>query len=79
MAQEDAHNIRQDLKIENLETRIEKNENLIDKLAEGQIALQTSMVEMNTTLTMLLKMSKPALIVLIGILGALGIDVSGVM
>lgn len=79
MAEQDAHNVRQDLKIENLETRIEKNENLIDKLAEGQIALQTSMVEMNTTLNMLLKMSKPALIVLVGILGALGIDVSGVM
>lgn len=79
MAQEDAHNVRQDLKIENLETRIEKNESLIDKLAEGQIALQSSMIEMNTTMNMLLKMSKPALIVLIGILGALGIDVSGVM
>lgn len=79
MAEEDAHNVRQDLKIENLETRIEKNETLIDKLAEGQIALQSSMIEMNTTMNMLLKMSKPALIVLIGILGALGIDVSGVM
>ena len=79
MAQEDAHNVRQDMKIENLETRIEKNESLIDKLAEGQIALQSSMIEMNTTMNMLLKMSKPALIVLIGILGALGIDVSGVM
>jgi hypothetical protein len=56
-----------------------KNEQLIDKLAEGQIALQQSMSEIGTTLNMLLKMGRPALLILIGILGALGIDVSGAM
>jgi hypothetical protein len=65
--------------IEALDARVLKNEQLIDKLAEGQIALQQSMAEIGTTLNMLLKMGRPALLVLVGILGALGIDVSGMM
>jgi len=65
--------------IEALDARVHKNEQLIDKLAEGQINLTQAMTEMNTTLNMLLKMGKPALVVLVGILGALGIDISGVM
>jgi uncharacterized coiled-coil protein SlyX len=77
MAKEDAHNVVQDLKIENLEERIVKNENLIDKLAEGQIAMQQSMTEINTTLNLLLKMGKPALILLGGVLAAMGIDITG--
>ena len=72
-------NARQDAMIEALDARVLKNEQLIDKLAEGQIALQQSMSEIGTTLNMLLKMGRPALLVLIGILGALGIDVSGAM
>jgi hypothetical protein len=77
MAKEDAHNVVQDLKIENLEERIVKNENLIDKLAEGQIAMQQSMTEINTTLNLLLKMGKPALMLLAGVLAAMGIDITG--
>ena len=77
MAKEDAHNVVQDLKIENLEERIVKNENLIDKLAEGQIAMQQSMTELNTTLNLLLKMGKPALMLLAGVLAAMGIDITG--
>jgi hypothetical protein len=72
-------NARQDAMIEALDARVLKNEQLIDKLAEGQIALQQSMSEIGTTLNMLLKMGRPALLILIGILGALGIDVSGAM
>lgn len=72
-------NARQDAMIEALDARVHKNEQLIDKLAEGQINLTQAMTEMNTTLNMLLKMGKPALVVLVGILGALGIDISGVM
>jgi hypothetical protein len=72
-------NARQDAMIEALDARVLKNEQLIDKLAEGQIALQQSMSEIGTTLNMLLKMGRPALLVLVGILGALGIDVSGAM
>jgi len=72
-------NARQDAMIEALDARVLKNEQLIDKLAEGQIALQQSMAEIGTTLNMLLKMGRPALLVLVGILGALGIDVSGMM
>ena len=79
MAKEDAHNVVQDLKIENLEERIVKNENLIDKLAEGQIAMQQSMTEINTTLNLLLKMGKPALMLLAGVLAAMGIDITGVV
>ena len=77
MAKEDTHNVIQDMKIENLEERIVKNENLIDKLAEGQIAMQQSMTEINTTLNLLLKMGKPALLLLTGVLAAMGIDITG--
>ena len=72
-------NARQDAMIEALDARVAKNEQLIDKLAEGQLNLTNAMTEMNTTLNMLLKMGKPALLVLVGILGALGIDITGVM
>jgi uncharacterized coiled-coil protein SlyX len=72
-------NARQDAMIEALDARVAKNEQLIDKLAEGQLALTQSMTEVHTTLNMLLKLGKPALVVLVGILGALGIDITGVM
>jgi uncharacterized coiled-coil protein SlyX len=72
-------NARQDAMIEALDARVAKNEQLIDKLAEGQLALTQSMTEVHTTLNMLLNLGKPALVVLVGILGALGIDITGVM
>lgn len=79
MAETDAHNVKQDMKIDYLEERVIKNEEVIQALSEGQIAMQQSMVEINTTLNLLLKMGKPALILMSAILGAIGIDVSGVM
>jgi len=79
MAETDAHNVKQDMKIDYLEERIIKNEEIIQALSEGQIAMQQSMIEINTTLNLLLKMGKPALILMSAILGAIGIDVSGVM
>ena len=79
MAEQDPHNVKQDMKIEYLEERVIKNEEVIQALSEGQIAMQQSMVEINTTLNLLLKMGKPALILMTAILGAIGIDVSGVM
>ena len=79
MAEEDPHNVKQDMKIEYLEERVIKNEEVIKALSDGQIAMQQSMVEINTTLNLLLKMGKPALLLMTAILGAIGIDVSGVM
>ena len=79
MAEQDAHNVKQDMKIERLEERVIDNETVIKALADGQVAMQLSMTEMNTTLNLLLKMGKPALLLMTAILGAIGIDVSGVM
>ena len=79
MAETDAHNVKQDMKIEYLEERIIKNEEVIQQLAEGQIAMQKSMTEINTTLNLLLKMGKPALMLLAGVLAAMGIDITGVV
>jgi hypothetical protein len=79
LAEESTHNVKQDMKIEWLEERVIKNEEVISQLATGQIAMQQSMTEMNTTLNMLLKMGKPALIVLCGILSVIGVDVSGLI
>ena len=79
MAETDAHNVKQDMKIEYLEERIIKNEEVIQQLAEGQIAMQKSMTEINTTLNLLFKMGKPALMLLAGVLAAMGIDITGVV
>ena len=79
MPESDPHNVKQDMKIEYLEERIIKNEEVISQLATGQIAMQQSMTEINTTLNILLKMGKPALLLLTGVLAALGIDMSGAM
>lgn len=72
-------NARQDAMIDALDARVAKNEELIDKLSEGQINLTQAMTEMNTTLNMLLKMGRPTLAVLVAIFAALGVDISGVM
>ena len=79
MAETDAHNVKQDLKIDYLEERVIKNEEVIQALSEGQIAMQQSMTEINTTLNLLLKMGKPALMLLAGVLAAMGIDITGVV
>jgi len=70
-------NARQDAELEALKDRVINNEEVIKALADGQVALQQSMAEINTTLNLLLKMGKPALILLAGVLGAMGIDISG--
>lgn len=72
-------NARQDAELKALENRVIKNEEVIQALADGQIAMQQSMTEINTTLNMLLRMAKPALALLAGVLATIGIDVSGVM
>lgn len=79
MAETDTHNVVQDIKIESLEERVIKNEEVIKALADGQVELTKSMVEINTTLNLLLKMGKPALLLLAGVLGAMGIDMTGVV
>lgn len=79
MPEEDAHNVKQDMKIERLEERVIENEEVIKALADGQVAMQLSMTEINTTLNMLLRMGKPALGLLAGVLAILGVDLTGVM
>jgi hypothetical protein len=79
MPESDPHNVKQDMKIEYLEERVIKNEEVISQLATGQIAMQQSMTEINTTLNLLLKMGKPALLLLTGVLAMVGIDTSGVV
>jgi uncharacterized coiled-coil protein SlyX len=79
MAEEDPHNVKQDMKLHYLEERVIKNEEIIKALSDGQIAMQQSMVEINTTLNLLLKLGKPTLLVITAIFATIGIDVSGVM
>ena len=79
MAEKDAHNVKQDMKIQMLEERVISNEEVIKALADGQVAMQLSMTEMNTTLNLLLKMGKPALMLMAAIAAVMGVDVSGVI
>jgi len=72
-------NARQDATIDALRDRVIANEDVIKALADGQIELTRSMAEINTTLNLLLKMGRPAMLIMVGIFGALGIDMTGVM
>ena len=72
-------NARQDATLDALRDRVIKNEDVIKALADGQIELTRSMAEINTTLNLLLKMGRPAMLIMVGIFGALGIDMTGVM
>ena len=72
-------NARQDAVIDALRDRVIKNEEVIQQLADGQIAMQQSMTEINTTLNLLLKMGRPAMLLMVGIFGALGIDLTGAL
>ncbi len=72
-------NARQDATLDALRDRVIKNEDVIKALADGQIELTRSMAEINTTLNLLLKMGRPAMLIMVGIFGALGIDMSGVI
>jgi len=72
-------NARQDAELEALKDRVINNEEVIKALADGQVELTRSMAEIGTTLNMLLKMGRPALLLLAGLLGAMGIDMTGVV
>ena len=72
-------NARQDAELEALKDRVINNEEVIKALADGQVELTKSMAEIGTTLNMLLKMGRPALLLLAGLLGAMGIDMTGVV
>jgi hypothetical protein len=72
-------NARQDAQMDALRDRVIANEEVIKALAEGQVELTKSMAEINTTLNMLLKMGRPVMLLMVGIFGALGIDMTGVV
>lgn len=72
-------NARQDAELEALKDRVINNEEVIKALADGQVELTRSMAEIGTTLNMLLRMGRPALLLLAGLLGAMGIDMTGVV
>jgi len=72
-------NARQDAQMDALKDRVIANEEVIKALAEGQVELTKSMAEINTTLNMLLKMGRPVMVLMVGIFGALGIDMTGVV
>lgn len=49
MAQEDAHNVAQDIKIEHLEQRMDKIETLAITLAENQQQAQVALAELSSS------------------------------
>lgn len=72
-------NARQDAQMDALRDRVIANEEVIKALADGQVELTKSMAEINTTLNLLLKMGRPVMLLMVGIFGALGIDMTGVV
>ena len=49
MAENDAHNVKQDLKIEHLEERVDRIENLAVTLAENQQTAQIALTELSAS------------------------------
>lgn len=72
-------NARQDAQMDALRDRVIANEEVIKALADGQVELTKSMAEINTTLNLLLRMGRPVMLLMVGIFGALGIDMTGVV
>ena len=72
-------NARQDAQMDALRDRVIANEEVIKALADGQVELTKSMAEINTALNLLLRMGRPVMLLMVGIFGALGIDMTGVV
>ena len=70
----------QNLRLDNLESRVEKHDEMLGKMAEAQTDMMVSIAELNTQVSTAIELMKKGGVILVGIVGTmLGLDVSSLM
>jgi cell fate (sporulation/competence/biofilm development) regulator YlbF (YheA/YmcA/DUF963 family) len=70
----------QNLRLDNLESRVEKHDEMLGKMAEAQTDMMISIAELNTQVSTAIELMKKGGVILVGIVGTmLGLDVSALM
>ncbi len=70
----------QNLRLDNLESRVEKHDEMLGKMAEAQTDMMISIAELNTQVSTAIELMKKGGVILVAIVGTmLGLDVSTLM
>ena len=70
----------QNLRLDNLESRVEKHDEMLGKMAEAQTDMMISISELNTQVSTAIELMKKGGVILVAIVGTmLGLDVSALM
>ena len=70
----------QNLRLDNLESRVEKHDEMLGKMAEAQVDMMISIAELNTQVSTAIELMKRGGVILVAIVGTmLGLDVSTLM
>jgi D-arabinose 1-dehydrogenase-like Zn-dependent alcohol dehydrogenase len=70
----------QNLRLDNLESRVEKHDEMLGKMAEAQVDMMISIAELNTQVSTAIELMKRGGVILVVIVGTmLGLDVSALM
>ncbi len=70
----------QNLRLDNLESRVEKHDEMLGKMAEAQVDMMISIAELNTQVSTAIELMKKGGVILVVIVGTmLGLDVSALM
>ena len=70
----------QNLRLDNLESRVEKHDEMLGKMAEAQTDMMISIAELNTQVSTAIELMKKGGVILVVIVGTmLGLDVSTLM
>jgi len=70
----------QNLRLDNLEARVEKHDEMLGKMAEAQTDMMISIAELNTQVSTAIELMKKGGVILVAIVGTmLGLDVSTLM
>ena len=70
----------QNLRLDNLESRVEKHDEMLGKMAEAQTDMMISIAELNTQVSTAIELMKKGGVILVVIVGTmLGLDVSALM
>ena len=70
----------QNLRLDNLESRVEKHDEMLGKMAEAQTDMMISIAELNTQVSTAFELMKKGGVILVAIVGTmLGLDVSTLM
>ena len=70
----------QNLRLDNLEARVDKHDGMLEKMAEAQTDMMISIAELNTQVSTAIELMKRGGVILVAIVGTmLGLDVSALV